>query len=487
MSIFSYLKTHSVLATTLVIVVTVASVITGRVSSRNSGTATTTPELKRITVVNVDSFTDSISRISGNGVVRAVAQVDLKSQVSAPIQTLNVSLGDTVEAGAIIAEFSNSDVKALFDQAKATITIDGVITDAAKKTAVDAIETSYLTADEVIHTQFDPLFFNQNNLTPQLSTFINDRNLYATIRDTRSDITQMFTTWKASLVGLSATSSDITIQNAFDLAEKNIAIIKKLFDAVSKGLNDASTATLPSDATLMSTWKSLVTAARSTLATEDSTLATSEKTFNNSGANVQNLQAQLDKTIIRAPWRGTIATLPVRTGELVTAGQLVATIVGEGGLEVDAFVSGEDAGRFMRGAEATIGGKARGIVTRVAPSVNPINKKLEVKILITDEKGENLVVGQNVPITVAGTQSRQDTKQTSYFVPIQNVKIVPGDAYVFTVDSESKLMRSPTLTLGKVTGNYVEIVNGISPGMEIVSPVYELEAGQKVIVDRSTK
>jgi hypothetical protein len=36
--------------------------------------------------------------------------------------------------------------------------------------------------------------------------------------------------------------------------------------------------------------------------------------------------------------------------------------------------------------------------------------------------------------------------------------------------------------LGKVQGDFVEIISGINPDMMIVTPVYEIEEGERVVV-----
>jgi hypothetical protein len=62
------------------------------------------------------------------------------------------------------------------------------------------------------------------------------------------------------------------------------------------------------------------------------------------------------------------------------------------------------------------------------------------------------------------------------------VKIIPGEAYVFTLDNDSKIVKNPVI-IGKINGDFIEIMSGIINNMNIVTPVYELEEGEKVIVE----
>jgi cobalt-zinc-cadmium efflux system membrane fusion protein len=264
-------------------------------------------------------------------------------------------------------------------------------------------------------------------------------------------------------------------------------------------LNNAAIIVLPSDTATVTSWKATVTAARATMSGVSSTLTATDRAFANSlvtqggtGAapstiaqsGVKNLEAQLAKTIIVSPISGTIAALPLRGGELAAPGTLIATVVGSGSLQVDAYASADDIARIAKGATASIEGTTTGTVSSVATAINPQNKKVEVKILITDPDRSHLVIGENVSARIQASGASAQTGATgAYRVPIQNVKIVPGEAYVFTVDADSKLVKHD-VTLGAVTGDYVEVTGGIAPDMRIVSPVYELEAGQEVAIDQ---
>jgi RND family efflux transporter MFP subunit len=196
-------------------------------------------------------------------------------------------------------------------------------------------------------------------------------------------------------------------------------------------------------------------------------------------AGVSNLEAQLAKTIIRSPISGKIAALPLRAGELASPGTLLATVVGDQTrLQVKASVSGDDLSRLKVGQNVLIEGAVKGTVSNVSPSIDPATKKAEVDIDIADSVHSGLVVGENVTALIAaGTTS----VSSSYTLPIQDVKIIPGSAFVYTVDADSKIKSNPVM-LGQIRGDFVEVTSGIDDSMNIVAPVYELDPGQKVQV-----
>jgi HlyD family secretion protein len=503
MSIFTYIKSHTVLASAVAIVVVAGVVIAGRVSSRSQATDTSQSNIKKVSLVSAQSFRAGLSTVPADGTVESVSQVDLKAQVSAPLAVVNVSVGDTVYAGQTIVSLQNADIRAQLDQARAALQLaqgqyssGGISLDTARKNAIDKIRDSYSKSDEVVHTQLDAFLLNNVGGSLQLYSFIIDSNLSNSIRSTHSDLTTVLRDWKTKVDALSNSPSDALISSTITLSEKNLALVNAHLDLVSRGLSEAAKITSGTDLQVVNGWQAIVAGARTSVTGAITTMTTAESTFSNAGvslgssanaqvsvaqAGVKNLEAQLAKTIIISPISGKVAALPLRVGELASPGQLIATIVGGGGLQVKAYASGEDLAKIKVGSHAKVQGTIPGTVVSVAPSVSQLNKKVEVKISITDSASSGLVIGQNVPVAIDVIPSASDVASRVYVVPIQNVKIIPGDAFVFTVDADSKIVQH-AVVLGTVQGGFVEVKSGLTDDMQIVSPVYELVEGQTVSV-----
>jgi multidrug efflux pump subunit AcrA (membrane-fusion protein) len=505
MSIFTYIRSHTVLASSIAIVVVAGVIIAGQVASRTKATEANQSNITKVTLVEARSFRGGASSVSADGIVESVSQVDLKSQVSAPLAAVNVAVGDTVYAGQVIATLQNADIRAQLDQARATLQLaqgqyssGGVSLDIARKNAIDKIRDAYTKSYDTVHTKLDSFLSSNTGTSPQLYSFITEWKLADGIRETQQDLGQILRDWKQSIDSLSPESSDTAVLEAIGLSEKNLARLNAHLDLVSKGMTDAARTTTGTELALVNGWQSLVAGAQVSVTTAIANMTAAENSFSNarisigSSANAQvsaaqagvkNLEAQLAKTIIISPISGKLAALPLRTGELASPGQLIATVVGGGGLQVKAYASGEDITRIKTGARATIRGTVSGLVVNVAPSVNQLNKKVEVKVSVTDSASSGLVIGQNVPVSIDATVSDAAAAVNSYLLPIQNVKIVPGDAYVFTVDAESKIVQHAVI-LGSVQGGFVEVKSGLTDDMQIVTPVYELVEGQEVSVQR---
>lgn len=455
-----------------------------------------------------ETFRQGSDLVGVNGIVESHGQADLKSQMSAPVAAIHGDIGDSVYKDQVILELQNSDIRAQLEQAKASLSIaegqyqsGGLSLDSARSSAVDKIRDSYLKGYEAVNTQIDPLLNNSDSNGSRLVSFIADSALGNKITDSRVDLTLTLREWKAVVDKLSPTSSTTEIEAALKLSTKNIYTIDRLLSDISQALNDAAKYATPTFTTFLNSWKAVVSGARSAISGANQSLTGAESALSSANssygttaeaqvslarAGVNNLEAQFAKTVIRSPINGKIASLPLSVGELATPGQLLATVVGDSGLEIKSYVSGEDLDRIKVGAAVMIQGKVPGIVESVAPSVSNTNRKVEVIIKVSDAANSKLVIGQNVQVSITATNTPKVSNTISnndlYILPIQDVKIVPGDAFVFTVDENSKIKRNP-VTLGEVKGDYIEVISGLDTNMKIVSPVYELDEGESVVTE----
>ena len=504
MKIFTYIKSHAVLSSGIAIVAVLGMIIAGRVSQRGGALESNLSNIKKVTLVDVSNFRDDLSRVSADGIVESVSQVDLKSQLSGPLSVVNVAVGDTVYAGQTIAMLQNADISAQLDQARAGLQAaqgqyagSGISLESARSNALETLRSSYQTADDVVNTQIEQFLYRSVGGNPPLSSYIAENKVGNAISDHYLAAKNSFLDWKNSIDALNVNSSHDTIIAAIELSQKNLKNISQLIDGVSQAISDALKNNLTGTTyTTVTGWQSVTAGARTSINTAIKNLTTAEASFAgaqvtlespaeaqiaSARAMVKNLEAQLAKTIITSPISGKIAALPLRAGELAQPGQLIATVVGGGGLQVKAYASSEDLAKIKTGAKVLIQGTIVGTVVNVAPSVNQINKKIEVKVSVGNTATTSLVIGQNVAVSIEAAEAPAASASTSYLLPIQNVKIIPGAAHVFTLDPENKVVKNSVI-LGKIQGDFVEITSGISPEMKIVSPVYELEEGEVVTV-----
>ncbi len=508
MSIFSYLRRHTVVSIVGILVVIILAIIGGRAASQkdpvsnNSGT-------KHVVLVNASKFRQGNLSVSANGVVESHSQADLKSQTSAPVSLVRVSIGDPVYPGQTILELENADLRAQLAQAEASLELakgqfstGEISVNSAKRNVIDKLRDAYIKTYDGAISQAESILYNNNGSGGRLTSYSVDTTLNSEISSLNLDLRSGLQDWKTSNDSLTSESSFEKISETVKLAEKNIQNASSLLADMNRLMNKLAPYATADFLTSINAWTATISAAQVSISSASQALNTAKTSMDTARstqgstaqaqisvaqAGVDNLRAQLAKTIIRSPIGGKVSTLPLRQGELASPGTLLATVIGDDlGLRIKSYVSGEDLSRVKIGSPVNVLGssKAKGTVSNIAPGVDSVTRKAEVDIDLDDSEQSGLVIGQNVSVSIsplAGTSvSGTDPKKPdTYLLPIQDVKIIPGSAYVFTVDSESKIKRNDVI-LGQIRGDFVEVVSGLSDEMDIVTPVYELDEGEIV-------
>lgn len=192
---------------------------------------------------------------------------------------------------------------------------------------------------------------------------------------------------------------------------------------------------------------------------------------------VAQVAAMYEKTVVRSPIDGKIAVLPIRVGELVSPGQVVAMVVNDSGLEIKASIDSNDLNKINVGDKVLIENDEEGSVIRISPSIDPATKKVQVDIAVTNPGNSTLVIGQFVNIEIIFNQDSQD--DNTYLIPLTAIKNESQGAFVFLVDDQQKIFQL-AVELGQVIGEKVEVLSGLEPEMMIVDSVRGLVVGQQV-------
>ena len=199
---------------------------------------------------------------------------------------------------------------------------------------------------------------------------------------------------------------------------------------------------------------------------------------NEASAAYQLIASNRAKAIFAAPFDGTVASVPVRVGDLVAPGSLVVSLVNTDGYQITAYINEEKRKEIDISSPAAIEGGVNGEVFRIAPSIDPMTKKVELIITVTDEN-PNLTVGEYVDIEISKAQTAE--VDVLYTLPLPAIKITPQGSYVFEVNDDSRL-REHEVKQGRVVGELVEVLEGVTEGMQIVSSTRGLDNEQEVEV-----
>ena len=167
----------------------------------------------------------------------------------------------------------------------------------------------------------------------------------------------------------------------------------------------------------------------------------------------------------------------ISSGDYVSGAQSVAKISNDGAYEITAYVNENDAELLTVGTEVRLGASAKGTIAHIAPGVSQSTGKVEVKINSTDN---TLTTGTSITVIVNAATATPETL-TTLFVPITAVKFHGAQGSVFTV-TDALTLEAHEVTLGRITGGMVEIVEGATQDMRIVVDARGLAAGETVTV-----
>lgn len=498
--------------------------------TRNAVTTTTLSGISHVTISSLSDLSSQSGPLPVTGKVTSLSQATILSQTSGEIITLSRTLGSSVSAGGIIAEFENSSQQAAvlqaqgaYDAAAASLakvtgtsaTNSGISSSLATQNAanaqtalVTAMQSLYATLDDSIHTKADVLFTTPHGIAPQLTFTTSDSQLTITLQNERSQLDTTIT--DAQTVAGNVTTSNADTSAAQEIADAQAVqtFINNLVTALNKAqTNSTVTPTILAgyQATIGATRSAVVAAMSSVTSAKgayDSALsgaATASNSANSAStsdvasaqANLKQAQGSLDaaranleKTIVRSPISGTIVSLPVHQGDYVGAFSQVAIVSNPGALEVLTDVTPDDAKSLAVNGKAVIEGTTNGIIVSIAPALDPTTNKIQVKVGIVGDQS-TLTDGETVSLTldrIAATSNSNTKTPTTITIPIISAKITPAGPTVFTVSASSTLVSHP-ITLGAILGDQVVVLSGITPDMTIVTDARGLAEGQTVVVD----
>lgn len=481
---------------------------------------------RAVTLASVGELSSKTGALSLLGTVTSRNEATVRAENGGQLRVVYKHLGDYVVAGQIIAEFQNTSERAAvtaaeggYEQAKAARDIARITRSSSdtslsesKTSAINTIIATYSTLDDAVRVKSDPLLTNPDNLQAELAITVPDQALTTKIARERIAIGTLLAARAKRNTTLSPTGDLLGELTLLENESKQVkAYLDDIAYALSKAIPNGSFSQTVLDGakinltvarTAVSGSLSSIVGARSSL---NGSLASSEiaKTNYSDGAtptsasadaqvksalgNYQSALARLEKTIIRSPISGTLNSLSVQTGDYIAPYTEIGVVSNNGALEIVAYGTEEDAREIVVGSKVSIEGGASGVVTKVAGALDPRTKKIEVRIGITGGT-QNLVNGQSTRVTINRPKTTtQATLSSTIEIPIAALKITPQGSFVFTVTKSTSTEDQGSLVAHKVTegallGDRIQILDGVTPSMIIVTDVRGLKEGKEVTI-----
>ncbi|OGZ03715.1 MAG: hypothetical protein A2648_02050 [Candidatus Lloydbacteria bacterium RIFCSPHIGHO2_01_FULL_41_20] len=457
-----------------------------------------------------------ISQVVGvTGKVEPVEQVLLSFERSGRIATVYHQTGDRVYIGTPIVILENGDLYAELSQAKANVKAEQAKLDEMKRgtreediqisqievqnatyDVINDIKNSYVTADDSIRNKVDQFFSNPKTPSPQFNFSLTNSQLKMDIEAGRVGIESILNSWSVLLTNLSISSLSAQIITQYSQeAKNNLRAVQTYLDKIAAAINSLSANSSLSQTTI-DTYKASVAAARADLTAALGGLTASDEKFRNASsklalkvagtakeqidaqeatveaaqAKVMNINAQLAKTIIRAPISGVVTREDAKVGEIATIGVSLVAVISDTKYEIKAYVPEADIAKIKISDKAEItldayGNDVRfeGVVTKIDPAETTIENVSTYKVtLLFTKDDQRIKSGMTANIDIIGERRENAIVLSGRLIATkENIKTV-------TLVDGAGIFREVIVTTGlRGSNGDVEILSGLREGDKI--------------------
>lgn len=191
---------------------------------------------------------------------------------------------------------------------------------------------------------------------------------------------------------------------------------------------------------------------------------------------------------INAPFKGTVANISVKVGDLVKPSARVITVNQNQPLEVDIPVPVENKSQLRKGMLVEIiNAKGQNIGTGkvffISPEINSNTNTVLVKALFDNPKGK-MQAGQFAKARINWNQ------HSGLLIPAKAVFRIAGEAFVYvaeklnnTAATSALVAKQKRVKLGKIVDNKYQVIEGLQPGEKVVvSKLLNIKDGDVLIV-----
>jgi membrane fusion protein (multidrug efflux system) len=211
-------------------------------------------------------------------------------------------------------------------------------------------------------------------------------------------------------------------------------------------------------------------------------------------AQVDTIQATIDKKTIRAPFAGRLGIRLVNLGQIINAGDPIVTLQTLDPIYVNFQLPQQHLAVVHRGfpirvlSDALGGDVIEGRITAINPEVESATRNVRLQATLSNQD-ERLRPGMFVNVTVV---LPADEKVLA--IPATSILYAPYSNSVFIVEppkdnpqgGDAKVVRQQFVELGEKRGDFVAVRSGLKEGEQVVSTgVFKLRNGQSVVIDNS--
>lgn len=186
---------------------------------------------------------------------------------------------------------------------------------------------------------------------------------------------------------------------------------------------------------------------------------------------VTQLEKNLAKVNITAPFSGIIDDVIIEQGNLVTPGMGVFRIVNLNKMYIEtdvpeSYITSVKKGEHVEVEFPILGKSMQSVIRQAGNFINPTNRTFKVEVLVPNKDG-------NIkPNLTAKLKINDYSNKNAILIPqsiiSENAK---GQQYIFVVENikdKIGVAKKAIIETGKTQGDYIEVVSGLSKGLEVV-------------------
>jgi membrane fusion protein (multidrug efflux system) len=230
----------------------------------------------------------------------------------------------------------------------------------------------------------------------------------------------------------------------------------------------------------------------------DSQLDADESSASAVSADVQALQAQIERKSVRAPFSGRLGIRAINLGQYLAPGTTLAVLESTDSVFVDFSLPQPESARVQLGmnvlAQLEPPGSTplRGSVSAIDPTLDPETHNIRIRASLPDPD-DRLRPGMFVRVSVLLPQNRP-----MVVVPLSAVSHASYGDSLFVLDtghedtavsigpemSATRVARQRFVRLGPARGDFVAVLEGVNDGDEVVAAgTFKLRNGVRVLVN----
>ncbi len=205
---------------------------------------------------------------------------------------------------------------------------------------------------------------------------------------------------------------------------------------------------------------------------------------------VQQLKQQVARTVVRAPFSGTIDDVITEQGSVVAPGQSqLFRIVNLDDMYIEtdvpeSYITNVTVGKMVEVEFPILGKKMEAKVRQAGSFINPANRTFKVEVAIPN-------TDKNIkPNLTARLRINDYTNDNAILIPLSIIsENAKGEQYVYTVTDKSDstaTAKRAIIQTGKTQGDFIEVVSGLNSSDEIIKEgARSVKDGQQVKIIRT--